>query len=143
MAIWTKNFKVLNIIIMTISVFMMNAKNFKLSIITTSIAMANQFTTNHCFSYRGKGWFKNFLGCFINTGFRAIFSFVTCMSSKFLKTMLASIFCFSFISLSYIVTNSRAIFSFITSRRNMSKDYSTDKTISFDFGSSVFCLATT
>lgn len=143
MAIWTKNFKILHIIIMTVSVFMMNAKYFRFVIVTTSFTFINQFTANHCFSYSGEGWFKSFLRCFINTGFRAIFSIVTSMANKFLKAMLASIFGFSFISLSHIVTSRRAILSFIAPRRDMSKGYVTDNTISSNFGSSIFCLATT
>lgn len=140
MAIWAKNLKVLHVIIMTISVFMMNTKNSRFGIVTTAIALINQFTANHCFSCRGEGRFKCFLRCFINAGFRAIFSIMTSVTNKFIKAMLTCKFSLAFIPLCNIIARSRTVFSFIASGRNMGKSIVTDKAVSCDFRPSIFSL---
>ena len=140
MAIWAKNLKVFHVIIMTISVFMMNTKNSRIGIVTTAIALINQFTANHCFSYRGKGRFKCFLRCFINTGFRTIFSIMTSMTYEFFKTMMTGKFSLTFISLCNIVARSRTIFSFIASGRDVGKNIITDMAVSCNFCPSIFSL---
>ncbi len=140
MAIWAKNFKVLHVIIMAISVFMMNAKNSRLGIITTPITLINQFTANHCFSYRGEGRFKCFFRCFMYTRFRTIFSIMTSMTYEFFKTMMTGKFSLTFIFLRNIIARSRTVFSFITSGRNMGKNIMTDKAVSCNFRPSIFSL---
>jgi putative flippase GtrA len=140
MAIWAKNFKVGHIIVIAISILMMNSKYTRLSIIAAPIAIINQFTSNHCFSYRGERWFKCFFRCFIHTGFRTVFSIMTSMTDKFFKAMMAGKFSLAFISLCNIVARCGTVFSFITSRRNMRKWIRANKTVSLNFNSGIFSL---
>jgi hypothetical protein len=128
MAIWAKNLEIRNIIIISISIFMMNAKYAQILIITTSVTFFNQLTTNHHFSNCCKRWFESFFGFFIYTRFRTIFSFANIRgrSKKFLEAMMTFETNTSFSKLRFVITFSRAIFCLITSGRNMRKLYATN-----------------
>ena len=143
MTIWTKNFKIGNIIIMSVAVFMMNAKYAWLNIIAATIALINHLTRNHCFSNGCKRRLECFFGRFIYASFGAIYSIMTGMAHKFLKTMLTNIFSFAFISLSFIITSARTIFCFIRATRNMFKFFLTYFAFTFNLNSNKFCATRT
>lgn len=143
MAIWAKNFKVRDIIIISVPVFMMNAKNSWLMIIVTSVAFIYQLTGKHCFSYGCKRRFKCFFRCFIYTRFRTILSIMTGMSYKIFKAMMTGILFFSFISLRHVVARTRAIFCFIRPARDMLKFIFAYFAIAFYLNSNKLCSTRT
>ena len=137
MAIWAKNLKVLHVIIMAISVFMMNTKNSRLGIVTTPIALINQSTRDHSLSYGSKIWFKRFFRLFSNAFFRTKFTIFTWRIHKFFMTMIAFKFFGSspFQGFTFVITFTRTILSFIYSAGNMLKLFFTYSTISFNLNS--------
>ena len=140
MAIRAKNFEIRHLIVIAISILVVYAKYAWLCIVATTIAMINQFTRNHCFSYCGERWFKCFFRRFIYTRFRTIFSIMTSMTYEFFKTMMTGKFSLTFISLCNIIARSRTVFSFIASGRDMGKNIITDKAVSCNFRPSIFSL---
>lgn len=140
MAISTKYFKIRDIIIMWISIFMMNTKNSWFFIKSTSIAYFDHYSVPHHFAYCSEGRFKSFLGFFVHARFGAIFSIMTGMANKFLMTMMACVFSFPFITLRNIIAVARTIFGFITARRDMRKIFIAYKAVNSDFSSNSLSL---
>lgn len=143
MTIWTKNFKVRHIVVIAISILVVYSKYAWFNIISTPIAMINQFTTNHCFSYCSKRRFKYFFRGFTNTRLGAIFTIFTWRVHKFFVAMITVKFLGSspFQSLTFIITFTRTIFGFIYSARNMLKFVFTYCAMSFNFDSLIKSFA--
>lgn len=136
---WTKNHQIFLCIIFSIMINMMNTQYFFNFVISTFFTFFNHPLFNHFFSNSGIFWMPTrsfrFSCAFNGTKFpnftrRVKKNFTTIKTSKF--------FC-SFINLRSVITQSRTIFCFITSRRNMFKRLITNLTISFNkFSASEF-----
>ncbi len=113
--------KIFNAIIIPISVNMMDAKNFRHLIVSTCLAFFDKTLFNHFFSNSCIFRIPFFSFFFVNASLRTINPFTRFRIQKFLSTMFAFIFCVSSIYLRTMIAQSRAIFSFITSRRYMFK----------------------
>lgn len=152
MTIWTQNYQIIHFIIFMISVFMMNTQYFYIFIKTAFFTFINHIPSFHkssqsgsifcCFRFRFKMNAYTFSRTIFSFFRRGIFKFFTTIFTyKCFSTIPKFKFCF-------VITCSRAIFSFISSTRYMRKFFITNKTISsylncakfiFAFSRTVFC----
>lgn len=128
----TQNLQILNTIIISISIFMMDTKNVFHRIISTNFTTIHHSFFNHFFSNRSENRIPGTTLIFSYAFSRTIFSFLRCMTPEFFCTMMALIFCISSVLLRNVKAFSRAIFSFIASSRNMFKFIATYCTICFN-----------
>lgn len=121
MAIWTKNLQVIYIIIFSVSIFMMNSKNFFNFAKSASLTFYNKISCKHVFSSCGKAWIPNIYFCFIYTRFAAKHFSLRRTCKKFYAAMFAIFFNRSFDFLGNVIAFSAAIFCQIRSRRYVIK----------------------
>jgi hypothetical protein len=121
MANWAQNFQIVKRIIMAVSVFVMNTKNFGVFAIAAPFAFIKQLSFPHGFSDRRKCWFPNFFGSLINACARTVFSWMRRGIKKLNFAMLASVFGGPFLRQRFVIALFRAILSFVCSARDMRK----------------------
>jgi hypothetical protein len=142
-AIGAKNFKIENFIVISISIFVMNAQNFWHSIIPTSFTRFYHFASNHIFSYRLECGNPFFFFGFVNAG-NATKTFClrrTCL--KKFSTMSTWAANRSFCALRFVIAPSAAILCFIESGRYVAKNSTTNLTVCSNLNSSGERLART
>ena len=133
MTVSAQNFQIFWCIVVAISVFVMHAQYFWMFVIPAMLAFQKHTASKHVFSYGSKRSFPNGFFCFINTGFRTIFSLVGRSVHKFFVAMQTSVFSFTFFTHCSVIANRTAIFSFVYSTRYVSKLRATFSAISYYF----------
>lgn len=121
MTIRTQNFQIFWSIVISIFVFVVNSQYFWMLVIPAMLAFNKHTASKHIFSYSGKSGFPNRFFSFIDTSFRAIFSFVRSSVHKFYSAMQACVFCFTFFAHCSVITYRATILSFIYSARYVCK----------------------
>lgn len=128
----TNNHQISDFIIISISILMMNSKNVFKFFISTYNAFLNYISSYQHFANCTIFGFKYRFFRFVNARFRAINSFFRRAIVKGIFAMFANMFDGSPSDLGAMITFSRTIFCFITSRRNMCKQFRTNYTIRFN-----------
>jgi len=121
MAVWAQNFKIVKIVVFTVSVFVMHAKNFRMLTVPTPDTTGQHSAINHFFTYSSKFRQPNFFGRFVDAGHATIFTFSRWRSKKFSFAMCAFATYRSFLAHGFVVTFWRTVFSFICSACNVRK----------------------
>lgn len=137
----TNNHQILEMIVIPIFVFMMDAKDVFYRIITTNLASSYEISFHHRFSNSSIFWLKNRFCRFIDTRFGTIFSFFTRTILKWFFTMSTKKRGATSSNLRAMITNSRAILSFISSTRLMLKLLPASFTNRGDFESKIISHA--
>lgn len=132
MTVWTQNNKISWRIIMSISIFMMDSKNFCINRISALLAFRNHISSYHVFSYirrMGQRMFLFFV--FGKAFFRTIFSIFSTIRRSF--KLLFAVFAYQFYSsvpeLPFMITFTRTVLGFSLSCGNVLKNISTNYTI--------------
>jgi hypothetical protein len=118
---WTQNLQIIKRVIVAVSVFVMNTKDFGVFAVPTSFAFIEQLLLAHGFSDRRKGRFPNFFGGFINTCARTVFSWVRRGIKKLNFAVFASVFCSPFLRQRFVIALLRAILSLVCPASDMRK----------------------
>jgi hypothetical protein len=121
MAYWAQNFQVIWSVVSVVAVFMVDAKNFWVRVVATPLAFFYGPPPNHCLSNRGKRGRPKFLFCFVNTLFRAVFSFMRRRVQKSCAAVRTFVLRGPFLGHGLPVTHRRTIFSFIGSAGDVGK----------------------
>lgn len=137
MAVWAKNFKVAQVVILSVSVFMVHTQNFWLQTVTTPFARHKKISFYHVFSHSSKIGPPNFFCGFIYASSRTIFSFVRWRVQKFAAAMQTGVLYSTFAAHCFMKAFWRAIFSFIGSTSNMRKNCAAFSAICGNFNSCV------
>lgn len=142
MAVRTNYHQIFTFIIFSIFIYMMNAENFFNFIVSAHFTFFYKTSTLQSFSEISKMcisfWFSLKLSTTlcgtkaISFAWRSHKLLITCCTCKFLRS-------FSF--LRTMITKSRTIFSFVATRRYVSKFFITNRTISFYLHFITFILA--
>lgn len=111
MTIWTQNDKVVDRILISISVFMMNLQNFWMFIISAIITFIDKSSTFHCTSDTLEISSSCFFYIFRKTFLRTEFPAVRQRRFKFFATVFAFFYRFAFVGLRFIITFPRTVFS--------------------------------
>ena len=110
-----QHFKIVNIVIFAITIFVMHSKYVRHFVIPATLANGQQPSCGHFFTYSSKRRFPLIFGSFVNTCFRAIFSFVRWSVQKFNLAVRAGILCSAFARHCFAIAQRRAIFGFVCS----------------------------
>lgn len=129
MAIWAKNFKVAQLVILSVSIFMVHTQNFGFGIVAAPFASRKKISLYHVFSDCGKVWAPNFFCGLIYAHARTIFSVLRRRTQKFFTAMQTSVLYGTFAAHCFMKTLSRTIFGFIGAASNVSKNTSALNTI--------------
>jgi hypothetical protein len=121
MAYWAQNFQIIWCVVSVVAVFMMDAKNFWVRVVTTPLAFFYGASPNHCLSNRGKRGRPKFFFCLVNTLFRAVFSFMRRRVQKSCAAVRAFVLSGPFLGHGFPVAHRRTIFSFIGPAGNVGK----------------------
>lgn len=137
MTIWTYNQNIILLIVFSISIFMMQTQNFRKFIKTTNFTFFDPSSSFIQFSQRCRIFniFRFNSLCYRSALFRTKNMIFARRAIKFYITIFT---CVLFRSLSFLrsmITKTRTVFSFITSRGNVFKYFATNKTIIFNFNS--------
>ena len=118
-------------VVVPVFVDMVDSKYFFEFIISTFFTLIYKIFVNHFFSYRSIFWLPAIFEILASTSFRAIFSIHAWGIFKNYSTMKASIVLCPFVifMLSFVITLSRAVFSFHASARLMTEFIATNKAI--------------
>ena len=133
MAIWAKNFKIAQIVILSVSIFVVHTQNFWLRIVAAPFTNRQQISFHHAFSDCSKIWTPNFLCCFIYASARTIFSFVRRRIQKFATAMQTGVLYSAFAAHCFMKAFSRAILSFVGAASNVGKNCVALRTICGNF----------
>ena len=110
---------------------MMYAKNFRLCVISTLIALQNQTSFQHSFSNGCKNWVKRFFCSFSYAFFGAIFSILRQSTQKSNTAMQAMVLRFTFFAHCFVITIRAAILGLVDPARNVGKLRPTFSAIGF------------
>ena len=121
MAIWAKNFKIAQIVILSVSIFMVYTQNFWLCIVAASVASCQQLSFQHIFSDGRKRRVPFAFSGFIDATFRAIFSFMRRRIQEFFSAMQTCVLSSTLAAHCFMKTFWRAILSFVSAASNMRK----------------------
>lgn len=131
MAHWAQNLKIFQRIVVAISVFMVDAENFRNFAVAAPFAIFKHFALRHIFSDRCESRFPNLFGGFINARARTVFSWMRWGIKKLNFAMLTSVFGSSLFQHRFVIAFSRAILGFISSAGNVRK---------FSVANSAYCF---
>lgn len=140
MTVRTQDHKIFQCIILSVSILVMYSKDVIAFIIVTNFTSFDFSSNLQRFSYSAKRRVPYFLPNFIHTCFRTIFSFLRRRTFEFFFTMSTFIDNSTIQMLSFVIALSRAIFRFVTSRRNVFKFYCTNFAYLFYFLSDMQAL---
>ena len=121
MTIWAQDFQIAQIIIATISVFMMNAKNLWRGVIPTAGARGQHVSFCHVFAYGCKVWAPHIFSRFVDARFRAVFSFCGWRTQKNNATMNTVVLRSAFFVHGFVIALRAAVFCFVGTARNVLK----------------------
>lgn len=121
MTIWAQNFQIAQIVVATVSVFVMHAKNVWRSVVSASNASRQHVSFHHVFAHRRKIRSPHLFSCFVDTSFRTIFSFCRRRIQKSNSTMNTVVLHSAFFVHGFVVALRTAIFCFVGAARNVLK----------------------
>lgn len=121
MTVWAQNFQIAQIVVATISVFMVNTKDLWRGVISTTFARGQHVSFYHVFAYRCKIWAPHVFSRFVDTCFRTIFSFCGWRTQKNSATMNTVVLHGAFFVHCFVVALRAAIFCFVGTARNVLK----------------------
>jgi hypothetical protein len=145
MTIWAQHLKISQVIVFSVAVFMMYAKNFRVFVVSALNALGQQAAHQHVFSHGGKIRFPLAFARFVNTCHRAIFSFCRRRVHESYAAMNAVILHSAFFMHRLVVTLWATVFGFVGAARNVLKNSPALHTVRGYLLSGVKChtLATT
>jgi hypothetical protein len=115
MTIWAQNLKIFWCIVVSIAVFMVNAKNFRLYTVSAPLTVGNQISSRHSFAYSCILRSPHQLMRSIHARFRTVFSFVRWRIQKICAAMLTRILFCASVYLRFVIAFSATIFSLVSS----------------------------
>lgn len=121
MAVWAQNFKIVKIVVFTVSIFVMHAKNFRVFTVPTPNTTGQHSAINHFFTHGSKFRQPNFFGNFVDAGHATIFTFSRWRSKKFSFAMRAFATYRAFLTHGFVIAFWRTVFSFIRPTCNVRK----------------------
>ena len=121
MAIWTQHLQVAQLVVATVSVFVMDTKNVRRSVVSAPNASDQHVSFDHVFSHSGKVRPPHFFGRFVDTSPRAIFAFARRRPQKNAAAMLACVRHGAFLVHGLVVAFRRAILGFVCAASNVRK----------------------
>jgi len=140
MAVRAKNFQIVHAIIFSISILVMNSKNFFNFIKSTPFAFYNKISCKHIFPNGAKTWIPVIYFWFIYASFAAKHFFLRWACKKFYAAMFAIFFNRSLMFLRNVITFSAAIFSNVRSGRYVTKIIFANFAVRFRNNSSRKCF---
>lgn len=121
MAIWAQHLQVAQLVVATVSVFVMDAKNVRRSVVSAPNASSKHVSFDHVFPHGGKVRTPHFFDRFVDTSPRAIFAFVRWRSQKSTAAMLACVRHGAFFVHGLVVAFRRAILGFVCAAGDVCK----------------------
>ncbi len=122
MAHWTNNQEILFFVVISISILVVHSQNLLNRIISAFLTAFNQASDKHRFPDSRVFWSKKFLFTFIYTTLATKFSISGKAISEFFFAIRTCVYCLSLSYSRFVIAFTRTIFSFITSRRNVSEN---------------------
>ena len=121
MAIWAQHLQVAQFVVATVSVFVMDTKNVRRSVVPAPNTSSKHVSFSHVFPHGGEVRTPDFFGRFVDTGPRAVFSFVRGRPQKSAAAMLACVRHGALLVHSFVIAFCRAILGFVCAAGNMRK----------------------
>ena len=128
-AVWAQHFKVAEIVVFAVSVFVVNAKNFRVFSVPTSNALGQHPPRKHVFAHRGEVWFPFRLVRFVDTCFGAVFALGRRRIQKRNSAMHTVVLNRSFFVHGFVVTLGTAVFRLVCAAGYVRKNVTAFKTI--------------
>ena len=141
MTVWAQHFKITEVIIFAVSIFVMNAKNFWVLCVPTFSAFNQHTSRQHAFAHCGKIRFPFGFMRLVDACFRTVFAFGRRRIQKFSAAMYAAIPNRPFFVHGFVIALRAAIFSFVCTARNMRKNTATFSAICRNLRSCSQCHA--
>ena len=129
MAVWAQHFKVAEIVVFAVSVFVVNTKNFRVFRIPASNALGQHPSHQHVFAHRGEVWFPFGLVRFVDTCLGAVFAFGRRRIQKRNSAMHTVVLNRSFFMHGLVVALWTAIFRLVCAAGYVRKNVAAFKTI--------------
>ena len=121
MTVRAQHFKIADLVVFSVAVFMVHAKYFWHFVVPASCARSQHPSYRHLFTYGGKRRLPLLFGGFVNARFRAVFSFVRRRAQKFDAAMRATVLHSAFSVHGFVVALRRTVFSLVGAARNVAK----------------------
>jgi hypothetical protein len=121
MTVWAQHFKIAEIVVFTVSIFVVNTENLRMFRIATSNTFGQHPSRQHILAHRDEFWLPFRLVRFVDTRFRAIFAFGGRRVQKCDSAMHTVVLNRSFFVHGFVIAARTAVFGFACTARNVRK----------------------